>query len=246
MVIYKTTCLINGKIYIGQDTKNDPKYLGSGITLRSAIQKHGFHNFIKVILCRCASQKALDLMEAHFICKRKSYDPKIGYNILRGTANKFASGSPMKDKRVSQKVADSLRRLYRTEKGRQLIVKSNAKRMIAFEANGNRERLSELGRLLKGPKNPNYGHRWSAEKRAEMSAKKAGMYEGERNPNYGNKWEAHKKSHLSEHIRTQYASGRVNPMTDRVRITDGIVNTTIPKGTPLPDGFRFGMKARNG
>ncbi len=26
MVIYKTTCLITNKIYIGQDSKNNPKY----------------------------------------------------------------------------------------------------------------------------------------------------------------------------------------------------------------------------
>lgn len=31
MIIYKTTNLLNEKIYIGQDSNNDPKYLGSGI-----------------------------------------------------------------------------------------------------------------------------------------------------------------------------------------------------------------------
>jgi hypothetical protein len=41
MIIYKTTCLINGKIYVGQDSKNNPDYLGSGIYLNRAIKKHG-------------------------------------------------------------------------------------------------------------------------------------------------------------------------------------------------------------
>ena len=30
MIIYKTINLITGKIYIGQDSKNNPNYLGSG------------------------------------------------------------------------------------------------------------------------------------------------------------------------------------------------------------------------
>jgi len=39
MVIYKTINLLNGKQYIGKDTKNKPTYLGSGAVLKKAIQK---------------------------------------------------------------------------------------------------------------------------------------------------------------------------------------------------------------
>ena len=35
-IIYKTTNIINGKIYVGQDKQNNPKYLGSGKILRYA------------------------------------------------------------------------------------------------------------------------------------------------------------------------------------------------------------------
>ena len=45
MIIYKTINLINGKIYIGQDTKNDPNYLGSGKIIKEAIKKYGKKNF---------------------------------------------------------------------------------------------------------------------------------------------------------------------------------------------------------
>ena len=44
MVIYKTTNMINGKIYIGQDIKNNPKYLGSGKILKLSIRKYGRFN----------------------------------------------------------------------------------------------------------------------------------------------------------------------------------------------------------
>lgn len=39
MIIYKTTNLINNKIYIGQDSKNNPEYLGSGLKLLKALIK---------------------------------------------------------------------------------------------------------------------------------------------------------------------------------------------------------------
>ena len=40
MIIYKTTNLINHKIYIGQDSNNNPNYLGSGHLVKQAINKY--------------------------------------------------------------------------------------------------------------------------------------------------------------------------------------------------------------
>ena len=37
------------------------------------------------------------------------------------------------------------------------------------------------------------------------------------------------------------SDGYVNPMQDKVRITNGSVNTIISKDTPLPEGYRYGM-----
>ena len=53
MIIYKTTKLINGKFYIGQDSYNNPNYVGSGFILLKAIKKYGRHNFEKIILESC-------------------------------------------------------------------------------------------------------------------------------------------------------------------------------------------------
>jgi hypothetical protein len=49
-VVYKTTNLINGKMYVGSDSKNNDKYLGSGKLLNRAIKKYGREHFVKNIL----------------------------------------------------------------------------------------------------------------------------------------------------------------------------------------------------
>lgn len=84
MIIYKTTNIVNGKIYIGQDSKNNPKYLGSGLVLQLAIKKYGQPNFIKEILEFCDSKEQLDIKEKYWIKTLDSQNPEIGYNIKPG------------------------------------------------------------------------------------------------------------------------------------------------------------------
>ena len=84
MVIYKTTNLINNKIYIGKDKKNNAKYLGSGILLNNAIKKYGRENFKKEIIQECFSLNELNECETFWILKLKSFKREIGYNIALG------------------------------------------------------------------------------------------------------------------------------------------------------------------
>jgi group I intron endonuclease len=79
MIIYKTTNLINGKFYIGQDSKNDPTYLGSGKLLNRAIKKYGRKNFIKEILIECNNKDELNQQEIFWISELKPI-----YNIAKG------------------------------------------------------------------------------------------------------------------------------------------------------------------
>ena len=84
MIIYKTTNLINGKIYIGQDFKNNPKYLGSGKLLKLALKKYGVDNFSKETICTCANEKELDEKEIFFIKEFNSTNRDVGYNLCEG------------------------------------------------------------------------------------------------------------------------------------------------------------------
>lgn len=98
MYIYKTTCNINGIIYIGQCCKTPQKskrYFGGGKLIELAIKKYGKENFTKEILKEgLNSQKDLDIWEMIFIKKFNSTDKTIGYNILPGTSNGFGHVNP--------------------------------------------------------------------------------------------------------------------------------------------------------
>jgi group I intron endonuclease len=86
-LIYKTTNLINGKIYIGKTVKIDKyrsgKYYGSGIYLNRAIKQTGIMNFKTEIVCYTQNKQELNELEIKYITKYQSYNP-LGYNISKG------------------------------------------------------------------------------------------------------------------------------------------------------------------
>lgn len=98
MVIYKTTNLLNGKIYIGKDKHNSPKYLGSGVILQQAIFKYGAQNFSKEILEKCSDEMQLNEREQYWISFYNSSTREIGYNIaLGGEGGDTISNHPRRD-----------------------------------------------------------------------------------------------------------------------------------------------------
>jgi len=83
MNIYKITNLINGKIYVGKDTKDRRSYYGSGIVIKQAIKKYGKKNFRKEILEKCSDYQILNEREKYWIEKLHAIRPS-GYNICSG------------------------------------------------------------------------------------------------------------------------------------------------------------------
>ena len=89
-LVYKTTCLVNGKIYIGQHQTYDlnDDYLGSGILLKRAIEKYGKENFKREILFECSSVEEMNAKEAELVnedfLKRKDV-----YNLKEGGEGGF-------------------------------------------------------------------------------------------------------------------------------------------------------------
>lgn len=87
MYIYKTTNLINNKIYIGLSTKTveeSTNYYGSGKAILQAIKKYGKDNFEKEILIECDTLEELRGHEIKLIAEYNSTDRNMGYNISPG------------------------------------------------------------------------------------------------------------------------------------------------------------------
>lgn len=83
--IYCITNEINGKTYIGQHkTDNlDDDYMGSGVYLLKAKNKHEINNFSKKILAVTETKKNIDILERVFIAMYRS-EGKAEYNIADG------------------------------------------------------------------------------------------------------------------------------------------------------------------
>lgn len=84
--IYKTTNLINGKIYVGKHAvpEFDTSYMGSGKTLIKAFKKYGKENFDCILLEAVDTEDELNSREKFWIAELNARDKKVGYNINEG------------------------------------------------------------------------------------------------------------------------------------------------------------------
>ncbi len=145
--IYKTTCLVNGKVYIGQSVGTGARwkrYLGGGTMLAEAIKKYGRNNFVRETLIECYCQIDADEYEALFIELYSSCSREFGYNIIPGSSYRFGGGCPMHDPEVVK---------------RNLLSRAGMRHSLET-----RKKLSEIG----------MGHIISPETRAKISAKLKG------------------------------------------------------------------------
>jgi group I intron endonuclease len=84
VIIYKTTNLINGRVYVGKDKHNNPTYFGSGTLITQAISKYGKNNFRKDILEECSDEDVLSIREQYWIAELKTLYCYGGYNLTTG------------------------------------------------------------------------------------------------------------------------------------------------------------------
>lgn len=89
--IYKTTNLINGKIYIGKHQTKDLNdgYLGSGKHLKNAINKYGIENFKKEILFQFDNESDMNDKESELVTEEFCLREDV-YNICIGGKGGFS------------------------------------------------------------------------------------------------------------------------------------------------------------
>lgn len=161
--IYKTTNLVNGKIYIGQHIGNRKNYLGSGKLIKRAIIKYGKENFSLEVLeyIENTDKELLDSRERFWIKFFNSTDDTIGYNICSG-----GQGGD-----ISNKKGKTFIELYGEEKAKN-IKEKYSKRVITASWIQN---MISSRPDQRGDKNPSWKREYSKEARERMSDKTKGL-----------------------------------------------------------------------
>lgn len=84
--VYKITCLINNKVYIGKSKhilkrwKEHESGTDASRKLRDAVENHGLDNFSFEVIEENYDEKECGELELEYILKYRSYNPKYGYN----------------------------------------------------------------------------------------------------------------------------------------------------------------------
>ena len=194
-LVYKTTCLLNGKIYIGQHQTYDLNdgYIGSGYALNDDIEKFGRENFNTEILFDFDNftdmdNKERELVNESFIARTDTY------NIILGGANGLVSITPELRAKANKtrwaNLSEDERRHY--------IEAANA---VSRGRKHTQEELEKMSAFMKKhlsdpTKNGMYGRKHSLASRMKMRD----SHVGERNNQYGKMWICNDLTHESKTI----------------------------------------------
>jgi len=147
MIVYKTTNLVNNKKYIGMDSHNNPKYLGSGTLMKKAIKKYGKENFKKEIIEYCISIKELEERETYWINFYKALKDKSFYNL---EDNKKRASNPFANKTVEEMVDIVERRSEKLKGKNPLRNKTEEEKQLIYDKRG----LKQKGKPKLGNRKP--------------------------------------------------------------------------------------------
>jgi len=204
--IYKTTCKVTGKFYVGMHSTDnlDDGYLGSGKILGYSRQKYGDSAHEKVIVEMLPSREALKSREKEIVNEELLADP-LNINLKYGGEGGWdhidhEKARPARRAGMAKARAALLSDPLKKEKWKQIISKST-------------KATHASGKLVI----PTFqGMQHTKETLQKMSASHKGKRSGEKNGKYGTCWVTNgntsfqiKKDLLSEYIDKGYYLGRV-------------------------------------
>ncbi len=186
-LVYKTTCLVNGKIYIGQHQTYDPddEYLGSGRDLKEDIRKFGSENFKREILFDFDNFTDMDNKEKELVTE-EFVNREDTYNVRLGGQN------------VDWHELEKLGMIKHTREHAIHAVKFFVERLktdLAFREKYCRHQSEIMRRFCsEHPEITNrFRHIWCGKSHSEETKRKISIanslnHFGENNANYGNRW----------------------------------------------------------
>ena len=206
MIVYLTTNKVNGKKYIGMDTKDNPSYFGSGLIFKQAFSKYGKDNFEKIILERCESFEELCLCEKKWIEYYNAVKSNEFYNISDGG----------KGGNVKNYMSDDEFELFR-------LKISNSKKGIRkgiplSDKNKHGISLGLLKFYKNGGKHPNSGKKMKDETKVKISKSNKGRVLSENHI-----------SKLKESFKNRNYSGENNPFYGKGYLNEGDKNPMFGK-----------------
>ena len=103
--IYKTTCNVTGRYYVGMHSAYNLEdgYMGSGKRLRYSIRKHGIENHTKEILEFLPTREDLVLREIEIVTK-ELISEDLCMNLREGGTGGFSSETAKKGRIVVDKI----------------------------------------------------------------------------------------------------------------------------------------------
>jgi len=204
--IYKTTCLVTGRYYIGMhSTSNiDDGYLGSGKRLRYSIRKHGEENHVKEILEYQPNRELLIEREKEMITSEMITDNNC-MNLKGGGDGGFISEE---QQRHRSKCAVNARILKE---------KTDTKWLEGYKIN---QSAGQKKAYKDGKRNKTYFYDWTDKKQTKehknnISKAKKGKEIGSENSQYGTCWitkddinKKIKKEEVEKFIKEGWVKGR--------------------------------------
>jgi len=188
---------INNKKYIGQHTKFNDDYLGSGKIIQLAIKKYGAENFERITLDIAYTQQELNAKEKHYIQYYDAIKSKEFYNIhVGGQGGDTFSGKTEEEKIEFKKKMSIVTKgenngmygkKHKTSSKYKIKMTRNANRdkyQIIYSSKEFKERMSVV---TSGENNGMFGKKHSIDSKINMSKNSVGKTLGDKNGMYGMK-----------------------------------------------------------
>jgi hypothetical protein len=201
--VYKTTNLVNRKIYVGLHVTDDldDDYLGSGKQIQAAIKKYGKENFKREYIKICQTPEEMYNLEAEivnedFVNRKDTYNMKTG-----GTGSWYHINSNPEEKRK-----------HSSKGGKNCANKEsnpfkNPEWQKQYDWTRDPDRLKRLGRKANSPE---------AIAKKKETWKITGRGKGEKNSQFGTCWIYHpelgnkkiSKNEIDKYLSLGYNKGR--------------------------------------